>query len=203
MKVVAWYLPSFAAPKKDLPLAGGDQLPHAERRAVRLLRARHRGERRQERQPAEQAAADAVVAHSRQRRPRVRAGRDHPLTARDAAGQGLLGEVPYADLGLTYDVFLPMGYFSYRPTDLGGAYGYTVRNVALIRRGTGNPQVAIHAIGGVDDVSAAQVDAFVRATRVCGVAGASLYDFTTTVPGGWKYLRAVRLKPPASTSRCL
>ena len=86
-----------------------------------------------------------------------------------------------------------MGYFSYRPTDLGGAYGYTVRNVALIRRGTGNPQVAIHAIGGVgDDVSAAQVDAFVRATRVCGVAGASLYDFTTTVPGGWKYLRAVR-----------
>jgi hypothetical protein len=118
--------------------------------------------------------------------------------------KGYWEKFPYADLGLTYDVFLPMGYFSYRPTDLGGAYGYTVRNVALIRRGTGNPQVAIHAIGGVgDDVSAAQVDAFVRATRVCGVAGASLYDFTTTVPGGWKYLRGVRLKPAASTSRCL
>jgi hypothetical protein len=36
------------------------------------------------------------------------------------------------DLALTYDVFLPMGYFSYRPTDLGGAYGYTVRNARLL-----------------------------------------------------------------------
>jgi hypothetical protein len=111
---------------------------------------------------------------------------------------------PYADLGLTYDVILPMGYFSYRPTDLGGAYGYTVRNVALIRRGTGDPEIPIHIIGGVgDDVSAAQVNAFVRATRDCGVAGASLYDFTTTVAGGWKYLRGVRLQPGTPKSSCL
>ena len=111
---------------------------------------------------------------------------------------------PYADLALTYDVFLPMGYFSYRPTDLGGAYGYTRRNIALIRRATGDPDVPIHAIGGVgNDVSTSQVDAFVRATRDCGVTGASLYDFTTTVTGGWKYLRGVRVTPGAPKSGCL
>ena len=118
--------------------------------------------------------------------------------------KGYWDSFPYADLGLTYDVFLPMGYFSYRPTDLGGAYGYTVRNVALIRRGTGDPQVAIHAIGGVgDNVNAAQVGAFVRATRDCGVSGASLYDFTTTAAGGWKHLRTVRTRPGTSKSSCL
>ena len=93
-----------------------------------------------------------------------------------------------------------------RPTDLGGAYGYTMRNIALIRRATGDPDVPIHAIGGVgNDVSTSQVNAFVRATRDCGVTGASMYDFTTTVTGGWKYLRSVRVKPGAQApkSGCL
>ena len=79
-----------------------------------------------------------------------------------------------------------------------------LRALALIRRGTGNPEIPIHVIGGVGhDVSAAQVNAFVRATRDCGVTGASLYDFTTTVSSGWKYLRTVRVRPAAPKSACL
>lgn len=99
---------------------------------------------------------------------------------------------PYAALGDVYDVFLPMGYFSYRPRDLGGPFGYTTRNVALIREGTGNPSEPVHAIGGLaDEVSAGQARAFVRAARACGVIGASLYDFTTTRPGAWRRLAGV------------
>jgi hypothetical protein len=205
LKVVAWYLPSFAAPKKDL------------RRSLAAINFRTPSGGQFDSFALDIEASVVKNVSLRNRRlltlsslirdnvgPAYALGAIIPSPRGMQLVKGYWEKFPYADLGLTYDVFLPMGYFSYRPTDLGGAYGYTVRNVALIRRGTGNPQVAIHAIGGVgDDVSAAQVNAFVRATRVCGITGASLYDFTTTVPGGWKYLRAVRLKPPASTSRCL
>jgi hypothetical protein len=205
MKVVAWYLPSFAAPKKDLRRSlaainfrtpsGGQFDSFAldiEASIVKNVGLRN----------------SRVLTLSSQIRAAV--GSSYALGAIIPSPRGMQllptywPGFPYADLGLTYDVFLPMGYFSYRPTDLGGAYGYTVRNVALIRRGTGDAQVAIHAIGGVgDDVSAAQVNAFVRATRDCGVTGASLYDFTTTASGGWKYLRSVRTRPAAPKSRCL
>jgi hypothetical protein len=111
---------------------------------------------------------------------------------------------PYAALGDIYDVFLPMGYFSYRPRDLGGPFGYTTRNVALIREGSGNPTMPVHAIGGLaDNVNAGQARAFVRAARACGVIGASLYDFTTTSPGAWRKLAGVpsrRARPQAACS---
>jgi hypothetical protein len=205
LKVVAWYLPSFAAPKKDLRRSlaairfttpsGGQFDSFAldiESSIVKNVGLRN----------------SRLLSLSSQIREAV--GPSYPLGAIIPSPRGMQlvngywPTFPYADLALTYDVFLPMGYFSYRPTDLGGAYGYTVRNVALIRRATGDPQVPIHAIGGVgDDVSAAQVGAFVRATRDCGVTGASMYDFTTTASGGWKYLRTVRLRPAAPKSRCL
>jgi hypothetical protein len=205
IKVVAWYLPSFAAPKKDLRRSlaaiefttpsGGQFDSFAldiEASVVKNVALRNR----------RLLSLSAAI--------REDAGGAYPLGAIIPSPRGMQlvngywPNFPYADLGLTYDVFLPMGYFSYRPTDLGGAYGYTVRNVALIRRGTGDPEVPIHAIGGVgDDVNAAQVNAFVRATRDCGVTGASMYDFTTTVGGGWKYLRSVRVRPGTPKSRCL
>lgn len=205
MKAVAWYLPSFAGPKKDLRRSlaainfrtpsGGQFDSFAldiEASIVKNVGLRN----------------TRLLTLSSQIREAV--GSSYPLGAIIPSPRGMQlvhgywPNFPYADLALTYDVFLPMGYFSYRPTDLGGAYGYTVRNVALIRRGTGDPQVPIHIIGGVgNDVSAAQVNAFVRATRDCGVSGASMYDFSTTVPGGWKYLRTVRLRAAVPKSRCL
>jgi hypothetical protein len=205
MKAVAWYLPSFAAPKKDL------------RRSLAATNFRTPSGGRFDSFALDIEAS--VVKNVGLRNSRLlnlssqireAVGVDYPLGAIIPSPRGMQllptywPNFPYADLGLTYDVILPMGYFSYRPTDLGGAYGYTVRNVALIRRGTGDPEIPIHIIGGVgDDVSAAQVNAFVRATRDCGVAGASLYDFTTTVAGGWKYLRGVRVRAGAPKSSCL
>jgi hypothetical protein len=205
LKVVAWYLPSFAAPKKDL------------RRSLAAIRFRTPSGGRFDSFALDIEASvvkNIGVRNSRllnlSSQIRQTVGSSYALGAIIPSPRGMQllptywPNFPYADLGLTYDVFLPMGYFSYRPTDLGGAYGYTVRNVALIRRGTGNPEIAIHAIGGVGDaVNSAQVSAFVRATRDCGVTGASLYDFTTTAAGGWKYLRSVPARAAAPKSRCV
>jgi putative Mn2+ efflux pump MntP len=204
IEIVAWYLPSFANPDRDY------------RRAMAAIRFRSaKGQRFDSFGLDIEASVVKNVALRNRRllalsgRIRAAVGRSYPLGAiiPSPRGMQLLPKYwpgfPYADLALTYDVFLPMGYFSYRPTDLGGAYGYTVRNVSLIRRGTGNPTVAVHTIGGLSqDSSIAQVRAFVRATRDCGVIGASMYDFSTTGPKGWKQLLGVRINPLPSKSTC-
>lgn len=195
LETVAWYLPSFANPDRDY------------RRALAAIRFRSVKGQRFDSFALDIEASVVKNVPLRNRRllalsARIRAavGRSYALGAiiPSPRGMQLLPRYwpgfPYAELARTYDVFLPMGYFSYRPTDLGGAYGYTVRNISLIRNGTGNPSVAVHTIGGLSqDSSVAQVRAFVRATRDCGVTGASMYDFSTTGAGGWKELLGVRV----------
>ena len=204
LRVVAWYLPSFGNPKRDLRRSlaaigfrsakgnGFDSFAlDIEASVVKSVPLRNR----------------RLLALSGQIRETV--GSAYPLGAIIPSPRGMQllpaywPGFPYAGLADYYDVFLPMGYFSYRPGDLGGAYGYTVRNVSLIRRGTGDPAIAVHAIGGLSaSSSAAQIRAFVRATRDCGVVGASMYDYSTTRAAGWKELLRVRLRPAPSKSSC-
>jgi hypothetical protein len=204
LQIVAWYLPSFGSSGRDL------------RRSLAAIRFRSADGSRFDSFALDIEASVVKSVPLRNRRllalsSRLRAavGASYPLGAiiPSPRGMQLLPRYwpgfPYADLAETYDVFLPMGYFSYRPKDLGGPYGYTVRNVSLIRRGTGDPAVPVHAIGGLSESSkAAQVGAFVRATRDCGVLGASMYDFSTTNAAGWKQLRRVRAGPRTTLSRC-
>jgi hypothetical protein len=204
LKIVAWYLPSFASPDRDY------------RRALAAIRFRSAKGQRFDSFALDIEASVVKNVGLRNRRllalsARIRTavGRSYPLGAiiPSPRGMQLLPRYwpgfPYTGLAQAFDVFLPMGYFSYRPTDLGGAYGYTVRNVSLLRRGTGNPNVSVHTIGGLSqDSSVAQVRAFVRAARDCGVIGASMYDFSTTGPRGWKQLLGVRITPLPSKSTC-
>jgi hypothetical protein len=204
LKIVAWYLPSLANPDRDY------------RRAMAAIRFRSTQGQRFDSFSLDIEASVVKSVPLRNRRllalsTRIRAavGRSYALGAiiPSPRGMQLLPRYwpgfPYPGLAKTYDAFLPMGYFSYRPSDLGGAYGYTVRNITLIRQGAGNPSVPIHAIGGLSEASsAAQVGAFVRAIRDCGVMGASMYDFSTTGARGWKQLLGVRIAPLPSKSSC-
>ena len=204
IKIVAWYLPSLANPDRDY------------RRSLAAIRFRSAKGQKFDSFSLDIEASVVKSVPLRNRRllalsARIRAavGRSYALGAIIPSPRGMQllprywPRFPYSGLAKTYDAFLPMGYFSYRPSDLGGPYGYTVRNISLIRQGTGNLNVAIHAIGGLSEASsAAQVGAFVKATRDCGVAGASMYDFSTTGPRGWKQLLRVRLAPLPSKSSC-
>jgi len=108
---------------------------------------------------------------------------------------------PFAQLAQTYDVFLPMGYFTYRSRLASFSAAYTQRNVALLRTGTGNPALPVHPIGGIaGDASVAQVRAFARAARSSNSLGASLYDFATTTPAQWRELQAANDLPLAPTA---
>jgi hypothetical protein len=99
---------------------------------------------------------------------------------------------PFAQLAESYDVFLPMGYFTYRSSQPAFSNTYTQRNVSLLRTATGNPELAVHPIGGIaGNASAAQVREFVRAADAGGSIGASLYDFAGTTAKQWAALAAV------------
>jgi hypothetical protein len=103
---------------------------------------------------------------------------------------------PFVSLAKTYDVFLPMGYFTYRSHRATFSGPYTALNISLLRTATGNPALPVHPIGGIaGDASAAQVRAFARAARSGDSIGASLYDFATTSAAQWRELRVANDLP--------
>src|SRR5262245_36560353 len=203
IQVVSWYLPGFTSYSRDL------------RRSLAAVRFKTpRGQRFDSCGLDIQSSdlGNVKLRNSRllrlSRAIRRAAGPDYPLSAiiPSPRGMQLLPKYwpgfPYAALAEIYDAFLPMGYYSYRTRTLRGAYDYTVRNVTIIRRRTGDPNVPIHLIGGVADAStAAQARGFVRAARECGVIGASLYDWGTTTAAHWSILNAIK-RPPAPTRDC-
>jgi hypothetical protein len=107
---------------------------------------------------------------------------------------------PYRALAQSYDVFLPMNYLTVRVGGPAGARVHTLRNIQLIRRQTGDPDVPIHDIGGLaEDLGGREVRAIVRTDRRHGVIGTSLYDAFTSGPAAWRQLR-IGGHPPGAGS---
>lgn len=202
MHVVAWYLPGFQNMKLDRARSMA---------AIRFTTPR--GDRFDsfaldiEDSTVEPASKRSKRLLRLSRAIRKAVGKRYPLGAIIPAPRGIQLSrdywpgFPYAGLAKVYDVFLPMGYWSYRS---GGGYefsrDYARRNVTIIRRRTGRPSIPIHPIGGVsDDVTRAEVRGFVRGAREHGVIGASLYDFGTTTEAQWAQLRRVPTNPYQKT----
>jgi hypothetical protein len=199
MTVVAWYLPPWISPAYET------------RRALRAIRFSRGGERFDAFALDIETAPGSPGAATRNRRLRKLSRRlreearpDYPLGAITPSPAGLdmphgrrwWPAFPFRALDRLYDAFLPMGYYTYHSRDAAGAYRDTRRNIRLLRRATGNPDVPIHLIGG----GAAQSDAvegraFARAANRHGVIGASMYDQFTMGPEDWRALRAIRFRP--------
>jgi hypothetical protein len=189
MKVVAWYVPSFAHPEIDLRRV---------RQAIRFKTPRgHK---------FDSFALDIespIVDDIRKRNRRLLAlsnqirkdvGRAYPLGAitPDPCCSLYWPKFPYKEISKRFDVFVPMGYWTFRASGYEGTRRYTSRNIAIIRRETGNPKVPIHMIGGIaDSAGDRDIKGFVNAIRKSGVIGASLYDFPITTKAAWKTMRSV------------
>ena len=197
--VVAWYL----APYVDRA--------YETRRAVRAIRFEtHDGERFDSFALDIETATDSPPAHIRNRRllamsERLRevAGPLYPLGAIIPSPAGLAmphgqtwwPDFPYRKLHRIYDVFVPMGYYTYHATTAAGAYRDTRRNIRLLRKATGDPAVPIHLIGGAAwDSNAAEGRAFAEAASDHGVMGASMYDQMTMGSEDWRAVRAIRFQ---------
>jgi hypothetical protein len=191
IRVVAWYLPGFLDPAKDVSRslaairfesAGGQSFDgfalDIESEAVKS--------------PSRRTARLLRVA----RELRTAVGPDYRLGAIIPSPRGLelsptaWPGFPYRRLAERFDVFLPMVYFTYRTDGRRETRTYVSESIAVLRRETANPKVRIHLIGGVaDSATLGEVRGFADAVCRDRLMGASLYDFATTSTRHWPALR--------------
>jgi hypothetical protein len=194
INVVAWYLPSLSDLARDY------------RRAMRAIRFRTSDgdgfdsfaldiEARVVRSPSQRTARLLRLSSSVRRS----VGPSYPLGAIVPSGRrmrldpGYWPGFPYRGLAQSFDVLLPMTYFAYGASGTRGRVD-TLRDIALIRRGTRDPAIPIHVIGGIAGLARpSEVNAFVGTALACGVLGVSLYDFVGTRPDQWAALSRVTL----------
>lgn len=191
--VVAWYVPKFGDVAADL------------RRIRGLASFRSKGERfdgialdveytQGVPDPAERNKALVKLA----RRAREIAG-SRPLGAivlepvlLEVVNPVYWPDFPWRKIRRSFDVWLPMSYWTNRETASGyrDGFAYTEENIRRLRANVGIADAPVHPIGGIADTAAAKDYAgFVKAVRERHAIGYSVYDFNTTTSGVWARLR--------------
>ena len=194
MKVVAWTVPSFANPQKDY---------HRARAAILFKGRGHRFDSFG--LDIEAAIVDNIWRRNKRllnlsKQLRELVGPDYTLGAitPDPVKSLYWPDFPYKRVNNIYDVFVPMGYFSFRADGYKDVKRYTEKSIKVIRRESENPDVPIHLIGGIGgETDVPEVKGFVRAVRGHDVLGASYYDFAVTAEHEWKELETIVQDRPA------
>ncbi len=103
-------------------------------------------------------------------------------------------DFPYREIAPFYDVWQTMGYWTNRKTESGyrDPYKYTDENIRRLRNNLGQPAAPVHPIGGIGAQGADDVNSFLTAAVENSAVGGSVYDWRTTKPGAWQYLRKFR-----------
>ena len=194
IKVVAWYLPSFANLDRDLrrtlaainfttptgqhfdsfglDIEAGIVTPIAKRNTAMLELSR-----RIRAAVGPEYALAAIVPDQRS----------------SSTPPALWPFFPYAQVAPLYDVFLPMSYSSVRAEGAIGVYRYTRANIDFIRARSGKRKARIHVIGGLaNTLDAGEAKAVVQAARDGKALGASFYDLPLTGPEEFSALRKLR-----------
>jgi hypothetical protein len=105
----------------------------------------------------------------------------------------------WPDLADTYDLILPMTYWSIRLPVWRDGERYVGENIDRIQAATGDPDIPIHIIGGIaDEATVEQVQGMLDAIEErTGVIGGGLYDWATSSPEQWATLGPLRDRGPA------
>jgi hypothetical protein len=190
MRVVGWYLPTFEDPQRDMA-----RLMAASRLSVDALAVDIESLKLKD-VPERNRRLVEISTNLRAALPGVALGAiPFPPVATDVINPRLWPSFPWAELKPLYDIWMPMSYQSERKSESGyrDGYRYMAENIDRLRAHLGDPAVPVHAIGGIaDETSAQDVAAIHRASLERGVIGGSLYDWRTTAPDLWSYLRVFR-----------
>ena len=192
IRVIAWYLPSYDNLRRDyrrsmaaisFVSSQGNSFDgfamDIESDVVRDIDIRNRRLRALTRRVREQVGADYTMA----------------AIVPEAGALYWLG-FPYRLVARQYAVFLPMAYYTFRTSGAAGVRTWMARNIRTIRRETGNPDVAIHVIGGLSrDTTMPELRALTDTVRSAGVMGASVYKFEATTDRHWDVLARLRQSP--------
>lgn len=103
---------------------------------------------------------------------------------------------PWAEIAPSYDVWLPMAYWTNRRGNLRDAYWYTAENIDRVRARIGQPDAPVHALGGIGDLTT-ELDliGFHTAAVERRAIGGSIYDYRTTAAPHWPQLHMFRTAP--------
>jgi hypothetical protein len=116
----------------------------------------------------------------------------YPAVQLDVVNPVLWPDFPYRRLDPSIDVWLPMAYFTYRDEESGyrDAFRYSSESVTRLRDHLDDQDAKVHLVGGIaDQVTAADLDGFLRAAKDTHSVGWSLYDYSTTFSTAWPALR--------------
>lgn len=100
-------------------------------------------------------------------------------------------DFPWAKLKPSYDVWIPMSYYTNRDKqpEWRDAYKYSSENVKLLRKHLG-ATTQVHLAGGIGTTSTTKdYDGLVRAAKDTKSLGASSYDYAVTHGSAWATLR--------------
>ena len=193
MAIVAWYLPDMRDPSLDYS------------RIAQAIRFAAPGGQRfdsfamdiESHAIASQTGRNAALTALSQR-VRSLVGPTYPLGAIIPAPVGLAKKqggwtvFPYTMLARTYDVFLPMAYYTYHAHGASAVYADAVANVHILHAQKGCATTPIHLIGGISERSSTlETQAFVRAVRDTSCYGASVYGWAGTSLAAWRKLAVV------------
>jgi hypothetical protein len=189
LRVVAWYLPTFEDPQRDMGrLMAAARLP-VDALAVDIESLRFKDVPERNRRLIE------ISTNLRHHLPNVSLGAiPYPPVVTDVINPNLWPGFPWDDLAPLYDIWLPMSYQSDRKAESGyrDAYRYTSENIDRMRAHLGS-NVPVHGIGGIaDETSPDDVAGLHRALLERGAIGGSLYDWRTTGEGLWPHLAVFR-----------
>ena len=94
-------------------------------------------------------------------------------------------EFPWRELDTSYDVWLPMAYWTVRTPGSGyrDAYRYAEESTRRLRANIGRADVVVHIIGGIGtDTTSAGLAGLRRAIEDTGAIGGSIYDWNSLSP---------------------
>lgn len=118
-----------------------------------------------------------------------------PPVQMEELAPSLWPDFPWAELDEYYEVFMPMGYFTFREDGhrWRDAEAYTAENVRRIRDRVGDPDLPVHFIGGIADLMTVEdVEGMTRGAKATGAIGLSVYDVVTTGSELWAPMQAWR-----------
>jgi hypothetical protein len=189
LKVVAWYMPTHEDQETDvrrlvaaanLPVDGvcvnieSTRQPDIALRNARLLDLSYRV-----RQATTKSMSAVVI----------------PPVVTELLNRNYWPNFPWKELAGTYDVWMPMAYWSNRTLESGwrDGYRYIAENTTMIRTLTGRADAAVHPVGGIgNEITVDEVNAMALALNDTGAIGGSIYDYATTGDALWPSLHNFR-----------
>jgi hypothetical protein len=96
---------------------------------------------------------------------------------------------PWHQVAATYDVVMPMSYWTLRKGDLRNGRTYTDANLERTRASLGDADIPIVPVGGLaEDSTVADLQGMVASIAAHTAPGGGLYDWATATPEQWEAL---------------